>query len=512
MNDTGTGAYALYAVNFLDTNTGWAVGGAGRILKTTDGGTTWASQTSGVTADFHCVQFVDANTGWVGGYDGGPVLRKTTNGGASWTSQSASVGTYATLKSVFFLNANTGWAAGGNVVRKTTNGGTNWATQFTTPDTTNIDAVYFVNANTGWIVGGDDYSGRATLFKTTDGGSNWSRQTSGTYSELQSLQFISADTGFAAGSYGSVVQTTNGGATWLDRSKPLVLTSLNFLDANTGWATAYQTTLKTTDGGDSWNASQTTVAGKYLYSSFFVDANTGWAVGDSLLILKTTNGGANWTTQNKSTTANSFVSVYFIDANTGWAVGDYTIFKTTNGGVNWVSQSTGQSTGELRSVYFANANTGWAAGYPNLILKSINGGTTWLQDSTIGTDFSSQSGSSSTFYSLQFMNSNLWVAGTTGKILKAAANPTVSLLGNYPRQKPFKLSKTGGLLEYELPYRTRVTVTLFDPRGRMTLKLFDGVQESGEHRIPMPSEYFAGISLLDFRAANIHRSLLLPPR
>ena len=42
----------LYDVHFpVDTSTGYAVGDAGVILKTTDGGTTWASLPSPTAAD-----------------------------------------------------------------------------------------------------------------------------------------------------------------------------------------------------------------------------------------------------------------------------------------------------------------------------------------------------------------------------------------------------------------------------------------------------------------------------
>ncbi len=39
----------LYSVKYISATVGWAVGDLGTILKTTDGGTTWSSQTSGTT-------------------------------------------------------------------------------------------------------------------------------------------------------------------------------------------------------------------------------------------------------------------------------------------------------------------------------------------------------------------------------------------------------------------------------------------------------------------------------
>jgi photosystem II stability/assembly factor-like uncharacterized protein len=98
----------LNGVYMLDTLTGWAVGNGGLILKTTDGGSTWPSQTSGITTNLRSVHFADSNQGWIVG-NGGLILA-TTDGGTSW-SQEAS-GVTADLRRVFFVDANTGYAVG----------------------------------------------------------------------------------------------------------------------------------------------------------------------------------------------------------------------------------------------------------------------------------------------------------------------------------------------------------------------------------------------------------------
>src|SRR6266702_934266 len=76
---------SLYAVSAPDANTIVAVGQAGRILRTTDGGATWKQQYAGTTNSFISVSFPDANIGTVVG-PGGTILR-TIDGGDTWTSQ-----------------------------------------------------------------------------------------------------------------------------------------------------------------------------------------------------------------------------------------------------------------------------------------------------------------------------------------------------------------------------------------------------------------------------------------
>ena len=111
----------LYSVCFTDANTGTAVGSSGTILRTTNGGVMWISQTSGTTNWLRGVSFTDANTGTAIG-DGGAIVR-TTNGGATWTLQTS--GTTRTLYGVSFTDANTGAAVGeGGTILRTSNGGT----------------------------------------------------------------------------------------------------------------------------------------------------------------------------------------------------------------------------------------------------------------------------------------------------------------------------------------------------------------------------------------------------
>ena len=89
----------------------------GTILKTTDAGTTWTTQTSGTTQDLMSVYFTDANNGTVVGYLG--TILRTTNGGANWTTENS--GTSNNLWGVTFTDANNGTIVGqGGTILRTT--------------------------------------------------------------------------------------------------------------------------------------------------------------------------------------------------------------------------------------------------------------------------------------------------------------------------------------------------------------------------------------------------------
>ncbi len=77
----------LAGVSFADANNGTAVGEAGTIIGTTDGGSHWTIQTSGFEGtgtNLAGVSFTDANIGTAVGLDlslGSAAVLRTTNGG-----------------------------------------------------------------------------------------------------------------------------------------------------------------------------------------------------------------------------------------------------------------------------------------------------------------------------------------------------------------------------------------------------------------------------------------------
>jgi photosystem II stability/assembly factor-like uncharacterized protein len=276
----------LLSVYFIDSNTGWAVGDVGTILRTIDGGSNWIIQTNITTNSLRSVYFTDSDTGWVVG-DSGTIL-KTTDGGNNWVSQS--IESTNDLSSVFFTDSFTGWTVGYNgTILKTTDGGNNWVFQYN--ETFEIlRSVYFTDSNTGWVVGGDP-NGGGTILKTTDGGNNWIYQNGGG-GFLYSVYFTDSNTGWAVGPYlGAIIKTIDGGNNWTYQFFGSPLNSVYFTDSSNGWIVGNgDAILKTTDGGDSWTT-QNIGTSSQLNSIHFTSSDTGWAVGDDGIILNTTDGG-----------------------------------------------------------------------------------------------------------------------------------------------------------------------------------------------------------------------------
>lgn len=303
----------------------------------------WVAQPSGTSVNLRSVFFTSSLTGWAAGDDG--TILKTTNGGTNWTSQSSGLGGFS-LNSLYFLSSSTGWCAGGNsangAIGLTTNGGTNWLILSTSIPTPYLNSIYFRNASTGFTCGR-----LGLIYKTTNGGINWFSSSSGAPSttDYNSIHFISDSRGtvVSAGTAGSyILSTTNAGLNWtiIESSVSWGLHGLYYSDAFTGWAvgggTPSPTIFKTTNGGSNW-IMQTGPLPSYMLSVFSPSTSIGWCVGFGGIIINTTNGGTSWTEQTSGTPHN-LRSVYFISTTTGWAVGDLgAILKTTNGGVTAIS-------------------------------------------------------------------------------------------------------------------------------------------------------------------------------
>ena len=108
-----SGVYQMESVQMVDASTGFAVGRSGEILRTDDGGASWAYLDAGTGAWLTGVSFVNTLEGWVSGGSGlDALILHTTDGGATFEVQS--IGEFASLANIFFSDSGNGWAVGYN--------------------------------------------------------------------------------------------------------------------------------------------------------------------------------------------------------------------------------------------------------------------------------------------------------------------------------------------------------------------------------------------------------------
>ena len=216
------GPAPLYNIYFVNENVGYITGGRGTILKTEDGGKTWARKMArsdtpgrggrrgGIRANLMGIQMISETTGFIAGSEN--TILKTTDGGETWvgSSERARVGeTRNNLENIWFVSPTTGWVIGSfGTLLHTADGGENWEKRDPGFDN-NLFGIYFIDENTGWICGQE-----SLILHTTDGGATWNQQKTESIDDLHDIIFVDAMVGWAVGGYNTILHTTDGGKTW----------------------------------------------------------------------------------------------------------------------------------------------------------------------------------------------------------------------------------------------------------------------------------------------------------
>jgi len=308
----------LTDIHFVDKNNGWAVGAAGVIMHTKNGGDTWNVQDSGTDYELEGIFFTDKLNGWaVGGNIRPPrkqdfidrdvgamgIILHTEDGGKTWLPQL--MGEARWLNDVMFIDNKSGWAVGEfGLVLDTVDGGETWVVQ-PTGSLKWLNEVCFTDNNHGWIACEDEQ-----ILITIDGGKNWDKMNTPEHHDtnnwpgvLNTIYFVNNNIGWAAGRNGNMFKTNDGGKNWKFQTVPfeksikelVEFQDVYFIDKNKGWAVSYfgDIIFRTKDGGETWEVCHTENR-NWLHALFFVDDKTGWVVGERGTILKTADGGLSW--------------------------------------------------------------------------------------------------------------------------------------------------------------------------------------------------------------------------
>lgn len=146
-----------------------------------------------------------------------------------------------------------------------------------------------------------------------------------------------------------------------------------------------------------------------LLSIFKLNAARIIAVGKGGAIFTSSNGGLNWIQRSNGSNKDLY-SVTMLNSRTYIACGaGGVILRTNNFGSSWSSITSPDSTATIKSVSFADTSIGFAANGTNKILKTINGGLSWIAipvpaGVTVNSVFAVNGG-------------NVYTCGDSGKIL-----------------------------------------------------------------------------------------------
>ena len=186
--------------------------------------------------------------------------------------------------------------------------GTGWCWQDPLPFG-RINALAEADAFVLWAVGAG-----GAIQQSGDGGSTWQSQNSTTKANLTSVSVVDRTTVWAGGSSnsttGAVVQTTDGGLTWVQTGAPVgAVVALAAVDKLTSWACTSTGLYLTKDGGHAWTVQAAELG---LTSCLSVSANglsSAWATttrdtsngSRTANVVVATTGGINWSVVADST-------------------------------------------------------------------------------------------------------------------------------------------------------------------------------------------------------------------
>lgn len=192
-----------------------AVGDHGVVLLSDDDGKTYRqAHKVAISSTLTSVWFTDAHTGWAVGHWG--AILKTTDGGETWALQRSDTNVDQPLFSVYFKNAQEGWAVGlWSLMLHTTDGGATWSTVTLPPPPGAKKAdrnLYTLFANPK----GDLFIAceQGRVLRSTDGGTTWTYAETGYAGSFWTGVALQDGTLLVGGLRGTIYRSTDNGTTW----------------------------------------------------------------------------------------------------------------------------------------------------------------------------------------------------------------------------------------------------------------------------------------------------------
>jgi photosystem II stability/assembly factor-like uncharacterized protein len=208
---------------------------------------------------------------------------------------------------------------------------------------------------------------------------------------LREIEFA-AGRGYAAGEFGTLVRTDDGGGTWTGLRTGLTddLRRVRVVNPDTVVIAGSCALRRTDDGGQSftrlpWTASDAACTSR-IVSIHFPNPDTGYLLTEDSSVFRTGDGGQTFSRVTSVPGPEDPTDIFFTTANTGvattGAAGSGKIYRTTDGGNSWTEvESVGSP---LNGLLFLPGGAGFAVGNGKTLLTSADGGASWTPQPLAG--------------------------------------------------------------------------------------------------------------------------------
>jgi photosystem II stability/assembly factor-like uncharacterized protein len=405
--------FPIQSIDFINSKNGILCGSSGLIYRTSNGGNSWTNISYNSSESFTDAKMIDTLNFIVVGTK----ILRTSNGGQTWSLRNSSI--TGILNRLILKNQNEAIAISNDQYIYSSDGGYFWNAY---PRVMNYSASFINNllyhangpeiqfsSNLGisWnsvlskqrLLGEIRFFnsrkiisiGKDSIFRSNDAGKTWKSVVENTlglseFTILPSGSIIASSniTTSTCGIYKSI----DSGLTFqniLTFNQPGV-SSIDFVDNNTGYISAYERIYKTVNGGTSWNS--------YLFSGPFSNAvfydvsalSTGEAVAISEnKIFRLSSSGISQITSPAG--SSNFVCLDFCDQNNGIILcKSGKVLRTNNGGNNWTVEESPTNL-NFTSVCFLNPSKVFAGTQNGSIFYSENGAVSWKMFPKITNDY-----------------------------------------------------------------------------------------------------------------------------
>ncbi len=185
------------------------------------------------------------------------------------------------------------------------------------------------------------------------------------------ITFTDRQHGFILNYNGDLMRTSDQGAHWQITDHFPIASQMEIADSTGVIVCTNGTLYVSSDNGNTWSLVNSGLAGRMISVSI-VSRDTFFVTSSYQLIYKTTDRGKTLTTLSSQ---NSMYASAFLDSKTGFISGSQSLLKTIDGGQTWIQKD---SIHYFNSIQFVNADSGFAlAGGNDTLLKTVDGGETW---------------------------------------------------------------------------------------------------------------------------------------
>ncbi|MBK9227300.1 MAG: T9SS type A sorting domain-containing protein [Ignavibacteria bacterium] len=374
------GAYSGGAMVFSNSNGAVYVGDRKfNIFKSTNYGTNWNLKSNTGNSGFNAFSFL-TNTGYAVGGNG--YMMKTTNYGENWVK----IVEHHKLNSIKIKNGKKIVSGGEKgVIFLSDNFGANWS-KLQTGYNFEINSISTDNFGQYFIAAGDS----GNVLRSDTSGLIWNHIKLNTNENLNKV-ITTKSYVFIAGTNNNFFYSTDSGSTWIDcapKNFPHLLfrgihesNSVFYLAGDSG------TVLRSTDQGKNWSNLEFPPDFP-LNEIYFVNAHIGFVAGKPrysnyrVNFYKTTNSGNSWDSASMQAPANDldFKKIVFINESTGYMYATlhnnnytnfYILYKTTDTGRTWSNKYFDF----IIDIDFANYDTAFTVGSLGEIYRTTNAGS-----------------------------------------------------------------------------------------------------------------------------------------